>query len=322
MVVVLFFEAMALIIPVGVAVVAIRRGAEINLFWETTVVVGPEDWWKSILVALGMLVVFSYLNALLAAGQASLLRLICGPRQRELERNVERLTRSRAALVTGFEVERRRIERDLHDGVQQELVTLAARLGMLDLELDDLAEGGARTDGARRALSAAQGQAERAMSTLRDTVRGIHPAVLTDHGLHAALTELSGRSPVAIDLDLAGLPRFSSAAETAGYYLVTEALTNTAKHTTAERILVRGRVDGSLFTLTVADDGHGGADEEAGTGLRGLRERAETLGGELAVESPPGGPTVLRMTLPVTKASTPDALLSKDRRASDAPAAR
>lgn len=296
---VLVAQGVFLGVLVAVAVSGARRRTEINLFADVWITARPENWWPVIPLTLAALCLFAYVDALLAAGQASLLRALCGLRQRELTRNVERLTRSRAALVAAFQTERRRIEHDLHDGVQQELVTLAARLGMVSLELDDLAAQGADTAPARDALDAAQGQAEHALSTLRDIVRGIHPAVLADHGLRAALDELADRTPIPLHLDASGFGRLPVPVETAAYYLVTEAISNAAKHAAATRLTVRARVDGDALVVTVADDGYGGADEDAGTGLRGLRERAETLGGTFAVVSPPGGPTTLHLLLPV-----------------------
>jgi len=296
---VLFFEGLGIVLLVYVAVSGARGPTRLNLFGDVWIVVTPHTWWTVIPIGLIALGVFSYVNAVLAAGQATLLRALCGPRHRELARNVERLMQSRVTLVEAFETERRRIERDLHDGVQQELVTLAARLGMVSLELDDLDAGGADTGPARGALDAAQSQAEHAMATLRDTVRGIHPAVLTDHGLRAALEELADRSSVALRLELADLGRLPGSVETAAYYLVTEAISNATKHTTATRVTVRATVDQEMLVVVVTDDGHGGADAGAGTGLRGLRERAETLGGRFTVVSPIGGPTTLHLTVPL-----------------------
>lgn len=296
---VLFVQGLCLIVFVFVGVSGSRGPARINLFNDVWILVGPNNWWPVIPVALLAVCVFAYVNAVLAAGQASLLRLLCGPRQREIARNVERLVQSRAALVAAFEAERRRIERDLHDGVQQELVTLAARLGMVSLELDDLTTQGVDTALARDALDAAQGQAEHAMATLRDTVRGIHPAVLTDHGLGAALDELADRTPIPLSLAVAEFGRLPASVETAAYYLVTEAMSNVAKHTTATLLTVHAGVEDDSLIVSVTDNGAGGADENAGTGLRGLRERAETLGGQFTLVSPAGGPTTLQMTLPV-----------------------
>lgn len=297
----LFVQGLCFVVFVFVGVSGSRGPIRINLFNDFWIIVGPDNWWPVIPIALLAVCVFAYVNAVLAAGQASLLRVLCGPRQHELARNVERLVQSRAALVAAFEAERRQIERDLHDGVQQELVTLAARLGMVSLELDDLAMQGADTTPARDALDAAQDQAEHAMATLRNTVRGIHPAVLTDHGLRAALHELADRTPVSLSLNVAEFGRLPASVETAAYYLVTEAMSNAAKHTTATRLTVRAGVEDDALTVSVADNGLGGADENAGTGLRGLRERTETLGGQFTLVSPAGGPTTLHMTLPVLK---------------------
>lgn len=296
---VLFLQGLGLIVVGYIAVAGARGPARINLFGDVHVVVGPDTWWPVVPIGLLAIALFAYVNAALAAGQASLLRALCGPRQREIARNVERLIQSRVTLVEAFETERRRIERDLHDGVQQELVTLAARLGMVSLELDDLEAEGADTTPARDALDAAQSQAEQAMGTLRDTVRGIHPAVLTDHGLRAALDELADRAPIALRLEATDLGRLPASVEAAAYYLVTEAISNTAKHTVATRLTVHAAIEHDMLSVVVTDDGHGGADASAGTGLRGLRERAETLGGRFTVVSPVGGPTTLHMAVPL-----------------------
>lgn len=298
---VLFLQGLGLVLFVYLAVAGAQGPTRLNLFGDVWVVVRPDTWWPVIPIGLIALALFAYVDAVLAASQASLLRMLCGPRPHELTRNVERLIRSRATLVEAFETERRRIERDLHDGVQQELVTLAARLGMVSLELDDLAARGADTAPARDALEAAQSQAEQAMGTLRDTVRGIHPAVLTDHGLRAALDELADRASVPLHLDVADLGRLSAPVETASYYLVTEAISNATKHTVATRVTVSASVEHEVLTVIVSDDGQGGADASAGTGLRGLRERAETLGGRFTVISPVGGPTSLHMSVPLVQ---------------------
>ena len=309
---VLFVQVLCVVAFVFVGVSGSHTPTHLNLFADVWIIVGPDNWWPVIPIALSAVCLFTYVNAILAAGQASLVRMLCGPRQRELDRNVERLMQSRTALVAAFEAERRRIERDLHDGVQQELVTLAARLGMVSLELDGLAIQGTDTAMARTALDAAQGQAEHAMATLRDTVRGIHPAVLTDHGLRAALDELAHRTPVSLDLEVAQFGRLPAQVEAAAYYFVAEAINNAAKHTDATRLTVHARVEDNALAVIVTDDGDGGADETGGTGLRGLRERAETLGGRFAITSPAGGPTTLHLTLPIVT----------ERSGSDAPALR
>ncbi|MEN2741065.1 histidine kinase [Microbacterium sp. X-17] len=301
---VLFTQGLCLVVFAFIGVSGARGPAWINLAADVRILVGPDTWWAVIPIALIAVCLFAYVNALLAAGQVSLLRMLCGPRQRELSRNVERLIQSRAVLVEAFETERRRIERDLHDGVQQELVILAARLGIVRLELDELGARGTEIGPIRDALDTAQGQAEHAMATLRNTVRGIHPGVLNDHGLSAALGELADRAPIPITFDLDDFGRLPTAVETAGYYLVTEAISNAAKHTAATRLTVRARLEDDALAVTVTDDGNGGADERVGTGLRGLRERAETLGGEFVLVSPDGGPTTLHMTLPILTEGT------------------
>ncbi|MBT2494051.1 hypothetical protein J7E45_00365 [Microbacterium sp. ISL-59] len=297
----LFFQGLLFVLLVYVSVSGVRGPTRLNLFGDVWIVATPRTWLLLLPIAVLSLCVFAYANAVLAAGQATLLRSLCGPRQREMTRNVERLVQSRAALVEAFEAERRRIERDLHDGVQQELVTLAARLGMVSLELDDLDATGADTAPVRGALDVAQGQAEHAMATLRDTVRGIHPAVLTDHGLRAALDELADRAPIPLRLEIPDLGRLPAPVETAAYYFVTEAISNAAKHTVATRLTVRAGVTNAVLDVLAIDDGQGGADANEGTGLRGLTERAATLGGRFTIDSPDGGPTTLRMTMPLQK---------------------
>jgi len=292
-------EVLVFVVAGFVVAAGIGGPSRINLFADVVITVRPDTWWPVIPLVVLAVCVFAYVNTALAAGQVSLLRVLCGPRQREIARNIERLVQSRAALVDAFESERRRIERDLHDGVQQELVTLATHLGMVSLELDDLEAQGARTVSARASLDAAQQQAEHAMATLRDTVRGIHPAVLTDHGLAAAVDELAGRAALPLVISMHTVGRLPRPVETAAFYVVTEAITNAAKHAAASVVTVHAHADDETFTMTITDDGHGGADEVGGTGLRGMRERAETAGGRFTVVSPTGGPTTLHLQLPV-----------------------
>lgn len=297
--VLLVVQLVAVSLPVVLAVLGYTRPlAEVNLFADVWLSVGAENWWHPLPWLPLILLIMAYANAALAALHASAIGWLIAPRSAEIDRRVEQLTRSRAAIVTAHEAERRRIERDLHDGVQQELVGIAARLGLLELEL-----ASRDVDAAQRALRTAQDQTERALSTLRETVRGIHPAVLTDHGLPSALEELAGRSSLPLQITDTGFPRLSPAAEAAGYFLVSEALTNASKHTVASRVTVELGVelgvDGSVAYVSATDDGPGGADAEGGTGISGLAGRAESLGGTLTLSSPTGGPTALRMELPV-----------------------
>ena len=235
-----------------------------------------------------LLVVAAYAVALVAVGHGEIARTLLGPGDEE---TVRVLTRSRARLIDAFEVERRRIERDLHDGAQQRLVALTMTLGLAELERDDPA-----TTHALVTQAAAQSRA--ALAELRDLVRGIHPRVLTDLGLPAAVAELAQGCgvPLTITLDLPG--RLPSAVESAAYFVVAEAVTNIVKHAGATRAWITGAVNGNRLVVEVGDDGTGGADPSQGTGLAGLADRVDALAGTLAVASPVGGPTTLRLELP------------------------
>ncbi|MCI1747626.1 MAG: histidine kinase [Acidipropionibacterium sp.] len=296
---ILFFEAISLIVLVGVAGYGLRGPTRIQLIGHLSAMMTPQNWWVTIPIGLVWLCALAYLNAALATAQASALRLLCGARQEELDQNIQRLLRSRRALVEASEAERRRIERDLHDGVQQELIVLGARLGMVGVELEDAAARGVDLSGPLRDLDAAQAQAEHAMSTLRDTVRGIHPSVLTDHGLSTALEELAERQPVPVTLSVEQHEDLPPVVETTAYYFAVEALNNAAKHAHANNIHIHTTITMNTFIISVTDDGCGGATEGAGSGLGGLRERAEALNGQLGISSPAGGPTVIRMDLPL-----------------------
>ena len=302
----LFFEAVALAAIIAIIASAARGPFRVNLFGDVRVEMMPSDIWKACAAGLLVLAIAACINAILAAGQASLSRFLLAPRQAELERYIERLTRSRVSLVEAFEQERRRIERDLHDGVQQELVALSVRLGLAEIDLDHAAQSGADVREARQAVAAAHDHTEHALRSLRATVRGIHPAVLTDHGLAAALQELAGRAGMPIELDTTLIQRTSAGSEGCAYFTVSEAITNAVKHSSATTIRIVARTTGNELIVTVTDNGHGGADETLGTGISGLKERAETLGGALNIDSPPGGPTTLRLRLPTI--STPTAI--------------
>ncbi|HWD80817.1 MAG TPA: sensor domain-containing protein [Kribbella sp.] len=234
--------------------------------------------------------VSSYLLGVIAGAQASLAKAMLGPRQEELQRNLAELRRSRLDLVDAFETERARIERHLHDGVQQRLVGLTMTLGLAEL---DLPEGESR-----RLVVKAHAEAEAALADLRAAVRGIHPRVLVDHGLEAAVREVADRMPLPVTLDLTVPQRLPGPIEAAAYFVVSEALANVAKHAHATRCEVSGWVDRDRLVITVQDDGAGGARLGAGTGLTGLVTRLDALGGTLDVDSPPGGPTRLRMECP------------------------
>jgi signal transduction histidine kinase len=265
---------------------------EMNVFgWHVDP--GTEAW-LAVLVGAALLALAAYAVGLLAVAQAALARLLLDPRDAELARAVADLRRSRVDLVDAFETERRRIERDLHDGVQQRLVALTMTLGSAEL---DVPEGPGL-----ELVRAAHRQAEDALEELRTTVRGIHPRVLVDHGLAAAVHEVADRSPVPVSVELRLDERLPGPVEAAAYFVVSEALTNVARHAGARRVAVHGWRQGDTFVLTVHDDGVGGArvDRSAGSGLAGLAVRLDALGGELRVSSPVGGPTEVRMEAPCT----------------------
>jgi signal transduction histidine kinase len=231
----------------------------------------------------------------LAAADAALARwLLAPPPGALLAARVTQLEVSRERVVDAAEAERRRIERDLHDGAQQRLVAVAMDLGRAKARFAD------DVDAAAALVDQAHQEAKAALAELRDLVRGVHPPVLTDRGLDAALSGLATRCPVAVtvQVDLPARPR--PAVEAVAYFTVAEALTNIAKHSraSAASVIVEGgpRHDGSLH-LVISDDGIGGADP-GGSGLSGLADRIAGVDGMLSVESPSGGPTIISAVLP------------------------
>jgi signal transduction histidine kinase len=227
-----------------------------------------------------------------AAAAAAALQLENERLDAELRARVEELQSSRARLVEVTMGERRRIERDLHDGAQQRLVALSIQLSLARRKLAD------DPDTASRLLDSARTELEQALEELRELARGIHPAILTDRGLGAALHALAERAPVAVDLHQMPEDRLPAAVEAAAYFVVAESLTNVAKYASAEHASVRvGREDG-YAVVEVRDDGVGGADPAAGSGLRGMADRLAALDGRLEVHSPPGGGTLIRANIP------------------------
>lgn len=222
---------------------------------------------------------------------AMMVPLLRPPRGEELAERVDVLTTTRAGAVDAQAAELQRIERDLHDGAQARLVALAMSLGMAEAKLDSDPEQ------ARALLAEARGEARTALAELRDLARGIHPPILSDRGLEAAVTALAARSPLAVTIEAAIDRRAPAAVEAAAYFVVAEALANATKHSGAQAVRVRMALADDSLTVEVADDGRGGADPD-GSGLVGLRRRVEALDGVLAVVSPPGGGTTLRAELP------------------------
>ncbi|HEY7076181.1 MAG TPA: PAS domain S-box protein [Solirubrobacteraceae bacterium] len=204
----------------------------------------------------------------------------------------EQLAASRTRIVAAGDRERRRLERNLHDGAQQRLVGLALTLRTAERMVD------VKPAVARAMLREASEELSRALEELRELARGLHPAVLAHRGLGAALESLAARTPLPVDLECDLNARVEPAAEAAAYYVVSEALTNAVKHAGASAVRVSARLEGDRLAVTVADDGRGGASFAAGSGLQGLADRVEALGGRLRVTSPPGAGTVLRAELP------------------------
>jgi signal transduction histidine kinase len=202
----------------------------------------------------------------------------------------EELVASRARLVAAAVAARRQLARDLHDGAQQRLIT-----AMIDLELADEALD-EKPEEARRLLREAIAQARDGLDELRTLAAGMHPPILTSHGLAAATRSLASRLPLRIHVDLPG-DRFDADREAAAYFFVAEALTNAVKHAHAAHVLVRGKLDGDRLKLEITDNGTGGADPE-GHGLRGLCDRVEAIGGHFHLESLPGQGTRLGADLP------------------------
>ncbi|WP_245880356.1 sensor histidine kinase [Streptomyces zhaozhouensis] len=212
--------------------------------------------------------------------------------EERLAERVDELTESRADVLDAHGAELRRIERDLHDGTQARLVAIAMRLGVAREELPE--DSGALG----RLLAEAQEGAEDAMTELREVIRSMYPPILADRGLEGALAAVAAGSAVETDLDLGELGRLPAAVEAAAYFVVTEALTNVAKHSGAELARVRLERKENRLVAEVWDGGVGGVDESGGSGVVGIRRRVAALDGTVTVTSPAGGPTVVRAELP------------------------
>ena len=226
-----------------------------------------------------------------AVSAAAGIALENGRLEAELRARLQELHGSRTRVVEAQQNERRRLERDLHDGAQQRLVALALELGMLAEKSD--------TDPATQGrLKRARSEVSESLNELRDVARGLHPAVVSGHGLAVALESLATVTPLEVELKTDGLPRLPEQLEVAAYYVVSESLTNAAKHAQASRVSVELRVDEDTLVAEIIDDGIGGADSERGTGLRGLADRIEALDGRLRIWSAAGSGTRVRAEIP------------------------
>jgi signal transduction histidine kinase len=272
----------AALLATPVLLATVGDGERVNVLktYEVT------SWPVAFAVAAGGLVALVACGSglrLLAWARAALARLFFTPAGDEL-------ARSRIRLIDAFEAERARIERDLHDGAQQRLVALTMMLGVARLD----APPGPLAD----QLTRAHDEAERALVELRELVRGIHPPLLADFGLQAAIADLATRSAVPVEVALSVPRRFPPSIESTVYFVVAEALANMAKHAGAAGGEVTGGYTGGLLVVEVRDDGRGGADPGAGTGLAGLGDRVSVFDGRLSLHSPPGGPTRVVVEIP------------------------
>ncbi|HEY7015653.1 MAG TPA: sensor domain-containing protein [Streptosporangiaceae bacterium] len=226
----------------------------------------------------------------LAVTDAMVARVLLGPPKTQLQARIGELERSRAAVVDSAEAERRRIERDLHDGAQQRLVALAMDLGRAKARFSDDPEA------ARAIVDQAHAEAKAALAELRNLVRGVHPPVLTDRGLDAALSGLAALSPVPVAVTVDVPARPPSSVEAIAYFVVAESLTNVAKHAHATEAAVSVVRRADTLSVVISDNGVGGADPR-GQGLTGLADRVAGVDGRLSVHSPAGGGTVIEVEL-------------------------
>jgi signal transduction histidine kinase len=283
---------------------AIVTSATIPLYWRllppgtVTAFVPVTTWTEALTLPFAQAAVYAaavyWLVPLAARGQLRLAERLLRPTDRAvLARQVERLTETRTEALVAHGSELRRIERDLHDGVQAQLVSIAVRLG--------LAERAFATDppNALALLHAARDGIEDSLGNLRSVIRGIYPPILADRGLGGAVHALAGgqRVPVTVRLQ-DDLPRPPAAVEAAAYFVVAESLTNVTKHSTADHAEVTVEGDRAGLRITVRDNGQGGADQAGGTGLLGIRRRVAALDGTTRIDSPVDGGTTIEVRLP------------------------
>jgi signal transduction histidine kinase len=255
-----------------------------------------DTWGEVVPVAVAGLIVLPlvpWIIRLLARVDVAVARSLLSPSKRlELEERIDVLRETQARSVDIAMADRRQIERDLHDGAQQRLLSLGMNLGMAleKFETDP--------DTARNLVGDAHQELQRAIAELRNLARGIHPAVLTDRGLDAALSSLAARSPIPVRLRVDLRERPPASVEATAYFIVAEALTNAARYANASAVEVRVRTIGDRLHIEVADNGIGGAEQRPGGGLAGLAHRASSVEGALRISSPAGGPTVVAAELP------------------------
>jgi signal transduction histidine kinase len=261
---------------------------------QTHVVSGlPGDAWL-MLTGIGVLLIAPTFTIAAGALDVRVTQAVIGRSKTvELEQRVDELTQTRAGVIDAADAERRRLERDLHDGTQQRLVSLAMMLGMARSNPDDAP--------ADEVISAAHEEAKAALAELRNLVRGMHPVVLEDRGLDAALSGIAARLPVPVRLTVDVPRRPHPTIEAVAYFVISESLTNITKHAQASQAEVYVHRAGDRLHIIVSDDGVGGADASRGTGLTGLAKRAQAVDGTFEISSPVGGPTLITVDLPCAR---------------------
>ncbi|GAA2847174.1 histidine kinase [Actinoplanes cyaneus] len=258
----------------------------------------PIDSWSRasavpLPVAAGSAALLIVAGPVVASAQARVCRALLAPSARDrLTARVEQLSSTRAAALDAHALELRRIERDLHDGIQAHLVAVAIKLGLAQRQRR------ADPDAADNLVEGAHAGVEHALTTLREVVRTIYPPILADRGLAEAVRTLAAESPVPVRASIGALARPPAAVESAAYFVVAEALTNVVKHSGATEITLSLDQGGDRLVVEVSDNGCGGADPSAGTGLAGMTDRAAALDGRMTLRSPAGGPTTVRVELP------------------------
>ena len=269
---------------------AIPADMEPTMYWYRV-----DGWAIALATVVGQAVLFVVLARWvvppLARAHARLsLRMLAPSETEVLAERVNRLNRTRADVVDTHGAELRRIERDLHDGTQARLVAIAMQLGVARESVSDPAVAAL--------LERAHEGTEEAMAELREVIRHVYPPILADRGLPGALTALAARTSVPVRLDVTDPGELPVAVETAAYYVVTEAVANAVRHGAPTSISIRLARESGLLRVEVRDDGRGGIDETAGSGVSGLRRRVAALDGRVAVDGPLGGPTVIGAELP------------------------
>lgn len=248
-----------------------------------------------LLVALLCAVVLLYTLALAALVTGKIAKMLLSPTEQQLsdlQANVDRLHASRSGLLDAASVERQRIEGALHDGIQNQLVALSMKLG--------IAESTAADPETATLAADAHHDVDAVLADLRSIIRNIQPQSLREHGLKAAITDMSANMPLAVNVSVTD-ERLPRQIEDAAFYFASEALNNVVKHSGATQASVEATVTDAVLTVTITDDGHGGASELSGHGLRALRQRAEAVDGTMTVISPEGGPTTVMLVCPVVE---------------------